>query len=604
MAFPTWTVTQSQESAVTRDHDVLFPTGSATGDLLLTIITLTGNQVLTWNEGFSQIANEVVSTTAGTTARFKVGIKRADGTETAQARHTTPGFVQSTHITYRISGDNSATPTLTTFDHGEITAFPNPPDHTASAGDKLYIASAGYRDGTADVTAYPTDYTDGLVERVNSSGGPGTAAAVREVSTTSDDPGTFGLDAAEAAGTITISILGGAGATTFDISVADSLGLTAEPGRVLVSSRGVETGVGISDSAVAAFAIAKALVEGAGLSDVPAATKSLAKAISAGIGLTDVRSYTSVFSFAKSVADAIGLSQEETAQIPITFARSIVGGVGLTQEEQEFVRSVWLRVTEDADVWSRVRQAALDPTTNPLQDPDVLWGAIPAFLPAQDTGLIAYMDPLTNVVLNGDGVSAWGSQNGADSFDQTTMTKQPYFIEPDTQIVVEISGQQGLRFDSTANSVLEEDDISSLPGTADIYFGAVLQVNDITNKTHAILGEADGLWSFTIANGTPVIKVGSDTLTFSSLSLDLNIPVLFETWRDGTSVRCRVNNATDTDGQSSSRTFGATGAGVYIGNSTTASTWFGGKLGGMVLSSRIGDKDSHRDFLNAIYSVY
>jgi hypothetical protein len=118
-----------------------------------------------------------------------------------------PTFVQSGNsrsawAAYRITGtDRSITPTVGTTATGSSTT-PNPPSATVTGGPKDVLAIACFSRGgeIADddslVSSFPTNYTDGQVEK--SSGTAGTnlagiiASAARQISAaSSEDPGTF-----------------------------------------------------------------------------------------------------------------------------------------------------------------------------------------------------------------------------------------------------------------------------------------------------------------------------------------------------------------------------------------------------------------------------
>lgn len=153
------------------------------------------------------------STLSGTACRLVGYYKLAVGTEDGVAYNCiwTAATRQVTHI-YRFSYPGgppggtlceAATPATGT------SAAPDPPSVTPSwgAGNTLWLIVEGSDDQTADVSAYPTNYTaNGIYNEVSASNGVGLGSSYRAVNVASENPGAFTLAASQEWVAATIAI--------------------------------------------------------------------------------------------------------------------------------------------------------------------------------------------------------------------------------------------------------------------------------------------------------------------------------------------------------------------------------------------------------------
>lgn len=118
----------------------------------------------------------------------------SNGTDTTVTVTTTGSDTGSAQI-YCISGAHASQAPEGTAGTSGTTATPDPPSHTATWGaeDNLWFVVLGHSQQGPNITAYPTNYSNG----VESDGGAATqsiASARRELNGATDNPGTFTLD--------------------------------------------------------------------------------------------------------------------------------------------------------------------------------------------------------------------------------------------------------------------------------------------------------------------------------------------------------------------------------------------------------------------------
>jgi hypothetical protein len=188
MAFPQVAAQNNgNEASATTSHTVNLPASIVSGNLLLVQFTVLGDGTVTWPAGWTSLYD--VSVGAGEVTH-SVRFRRADGGEGATITLTTSVSGKSSHLSSRITGHHTSTdPEVGTVAEGDSTA-PDPPSLSPSWGaeDTLWFAEISYDTG-ADTTAYPTNYTNGRVERrAGESDSASTAEARRELNASSDDP--------------------------------------------------------------------------------------------------------------------------------------------------------------------------------------------------------------------------------------------------------------------------------------------------------------------------------------------------------------------------------------------------------------------------------
>ena len=258
MAFPVvGSRNSSVEAANTGTHTVALPASISTGDLLIAVITMDGNNVITFT-GWTEFGDA-----SQTTPTHKAYWRKATGTD--PNTFTIPNPVQqSTHRTWRFTSASVTDPDTISPQAGGATGSgtdPNPPsfDPTWTSGDDTtWIATCGRDDDDSTSQTYPANYTDTLYHQSNSTAGSCEAAyGERDLSTSgAEDPGVFDLgNTAEQWGALTIAIPpSGAAPPSTDIIQAsfrwratDPTGINANGGGDWAAAKDVDITGAIQD---------------------------------------------------------------------------------------------------------------------------------------------------------------------------------------------------------------------------------------------------------------------------------------------------------------------------------------------------------------------
>lgn len=190
MAFPTVaTASFSPESVNTTTHDVVVPTGTSSGDLMVAIFGLDSVEpVLNMPGGWVSILEETGSGGQTLSLWYKIA-----GASESDFTYDTAGAETSANRVLRITNWHGTTPPEGDSASGS-SANANPPSLNPSGWgteDTLWIACYSI-DGNATASAYPTNYDDNqFTDHGGSAGAPAIANATRELAAASEDPGTF-----------------------------------------------------------------------------------------------------------------------------------------------------------------------------------------------------------------------------------------------------------------------------------------------------------------------------------------------------------------------------------------------------------------------------
>jgi len=226
-SFPTVAAVNGGYDGTGTSHTVNLPSGIASGDLLLVFFNSESNPTITFPDGWYNLFQASYSTNVTFGAWYRI----ADGTEGSTITVTTSTSQSTDHTSYRITS-YSGTPTVGTAVTG-IGTTPNPPSLTPSWGAKdiLWFAAVGYW-GSFNISAYPTNYTNGRKDGLNLCLG----TARRELNAASEDPGTFTLtgSALWVANTVAIAPASVPPTTTFVIDASGNVGIgTTTPAKKL-----------------------------------------------------------------------------------------------------------------------------------------------------------------------------------------------------------------------------------------------------------------------------------------------------------------------------------------------------------------------------------
>jgi hypothetical protein len=175
------------------------PSGIVAGNLLLGIICGPVGSY-TWPAGWTEILDA-----SALSAAYRI----ADGSEGASITITNTNSAPHAMFCYRITGtDGSRAPAAAGGTAGS-TATPDPPSLTPPWGsaDNLWFAVVR-RNSAAAPTGFPTNYT---LSQINQADGGSTlegSVGVRQLTASSDDPGTFAFAASATSMTATIAVKG------------------------------------------------------------------------------------------------------------------------------------------------------------------------------------------------------------------------------------------------------------------------------------------------------------------------------------------------------------------------------------------------------------
>lgn len=189
----------------TTTHNVVMPAVVDANDLLIVITANDGSATVTTPSGWTQLFTTANSTSLRLGAYYKFAAGTEDGTSVNFA--TSASEILTAQV-YRITGalavesGTAATGTSTT---------PNPPSLIPSWGarDTLWLSALGADDGSITVSTYPTNYTNGRLDKDTYSSSityASVASARRYLNASSEDPGTFTLTGSNAWVANTIAI--------------------------------------------------------------------------------------------------------------------------------------------------------------------------------------------------------------------------------------------------------------------------------------------------------------------------------------------------------------------------------------------------------------
>jgi hypothetical protein len=202
----TWNTATSESTS----FSVTLPSGIASGDLLLMIISVDGSTDGLTHTGWTELAQST-----GNSENLLILGRIADGTEGATASFTNSNAENAAANTYRITGNRNgltsseiaiSAPTVVT---SNVTTG-NPPSLTPSWGsaENLWIAVCATSDGAiTSIVSYPTDYTLGQLTNTNSgANGEAIMTAARLLTASTEDPGVFTWTTGRRPTTYTIAV--------------------------------------------------------------------------------------------------------------------------------------------------------------------------------------------------------------------------------------------------------------------------------------------------------------------------------------------------------------------------------------------------------------
>ena len=121
----------------------------------------------------------------------------------------TDNSAKTAHTTYRRTGHEDPSTQAPEGSSGAtgVSTVPNPDNLDPTGGEKAFLWLAGHgNDGAFSVSVYPTSYSNGIDDFGQGIGSVGVASAERELTATTENPGTFTVSGSSrwVAGTIAV----------------------------------------------------------------------------------------------------------------------------------------------------------------------------------------------------------------------------------------------------------------------------------------------------------------------------------------------------------------------------------------------------------------
>ena len=231
MAFPVVAARASGASTAgvnTTSHPITLPSGISAGNLLLVVFSSDGSPTIGIDTGASGNNWQTIGPSAsGANETGAVFWKVAEGSDALTV--TTSNSEQSSHISFRITGADTVTGSVT----NSSSTNSNPPSHTTTmpSQDILWIATRTGDDVTV-ATAAPANYGNLQTITATAAAGASTNTAERELAATTEDPGVF-TSTNEQWACFTLAV-GSA-------SVSGSLSLSADAGSHILTGTAAST---------------------------------------------------------------------------------------------------------------------------------------------------------------------------------------------------------------------------------------------------------------------------------------------------------------------------------------------------------------------------
>ena len=206
MAFATIvSVTATAFGTAATAHLVGLPTLNS-GDLAVLLWMSHDGGAPTTPTGWTQIHTFAV----GSVSHSRVYTRKADGGEGATVDVVTGTNAFAAAQVYRVTGWSGTLTDVEMSENDGASENPNSPSLTPTFGaaDHVWLTVSHSIDDDETVTAYPTNYTDGVntLSGGGTNSGPAVGSARRELNATSENPGTFTISGGETWAAITIAI--------------------------------------------------------------------------------------------------------------------------------------------------------------------------------------------------------------------------------------------------------------------------------------------------------------------------------------------------------------------------------------------------------------
>lgn len=237
-----------------------------------------------------------------------------------------------------------------------------------------------------------------------------------------------------------------------------------------------------------------------------------------------------------------------------------------------------------------------------LLQPNLIPAAGGVFTPNDLAGLVRWYraESSGKITLNSGRVSNWEAENDASNdLAQATAGRQPLYA------VAEVNGKAAVEFSRARNDQLITPSVTHNIGTGDCYIALVAAVLDFGNRNVFSIGNWLPQLYTEKPSGVNTFDVwfGGSQCRFSSFSPVAGTYYVIEIWRDGTSVRMRLNGVMDSDSRTASTDCGAAGT-ISLGTDQTDSDGLDGGITEFILCDGLPtNRDDNLAYLASEYGI-
>ena len=202
MAYPVIAGVAPDNTGAGTSHVFSIPGSISAGNLLVVIFGCQQVVGIGWPAGWTEVHER-----QGSAISVAVAYRIADGGEGATITVTTTGSCRGTQISYRVTGAHASAAPEVVSSTQSSTSSPDPPAVTPTWGsaETLWIAAVN-RAGNTAPTGYPASYSLNQTHQAGSAADNGVAAAGRQNTIATENPGTFAFAAADGSVPLTIAI--------------------------------------------------------------------------------------------------------------------------------------------------------------------------------------------------------------------------------------------------------------------------------------------------------------------------------------------------------------------------------------------------------------
>lgn len=328
MTFPAVATTSNGSTngsgANTTSHTLNYPSGVASGDLVVAHAVFDASPSVTWASGWNSLYSAAHS---GSSIGNEVHWREADGTEGASITVTTGASEADSWEMFRVTGaedPDTQAPELAAFDSTSDSTTPDPPSLTPTGGakDYLWLVFAGNDTGNQSYSVFP--YASNNIDE--GGGNTGNDVSTGACSTTSNaaslNPGTFTIGASRPSTAITLAVHPVGAGSTVEASISESVDLADAYAAAGFMRGAVAEPVDLNDSNTAILTSVAAISEAVDLGESWAVIAQVIAATSENVDLGD--SWTT--------GGLVAAALSENVDLASTFASAVIASASVSEQ--------------------------------------------------------------------------------------------------------------------------------------------------------------------------------------------------------------------------------------------------------------------------------